>query len=62
MFVPIFPQYGTPSLLISAFEETANLDEGKRLLTDLKWGKAGRTLGPVISANITSLYTAHALQ
>lgn len=58
----VVDKYGTPSLLMTAYEEAANTHEAKKLLADLKWGKAGRSLGPVLSANIASLYTTSVLQ
>ena len=57
----LFLQYGTPNLLMTAYEEEGSTDEAKKLLTGLKWGKTKRSLGPVLSANIASLYTTTVL-
>lgn len=58
----VVDKYGTPSLLMTAYEEEATTEGAKKLLAGLKWGKAGRSLGPVLSANIANLYTAAVLQ
>lgn len=56
----VVDKYETPNQLLTAYEEEGSTG-AKKLLAGLKWGKTNRCLGPVLSANIASLYTSNVL-
>lgn len=56
----VVDKYETPNQLLTAYEEE-EYTGAEQLLAGLKWGKTGRSLGPVLSANIAKLYTSNAL-
>ncbi|XP_069939880.1 crossover junction endonuclease MUS81 isoform X1 [Cherax quadricarinatus] len=55
--LPIVDQYGSPGLLVSAYERLKSDDATEQMLSSLKCGKSGRNLGPTLSTIIARLYT-----
>ncbi|GAB6026845.1 Crossover junction endonuclease mus81 [Chamberlinius hualienensis] len=49
--------YSTPSSLYNAYLECTSQKEAVGLLSNIKWGKSGRNLGPAISQILHQLYT-----
>ncbi|KAG7167552.1 Crossover junction endonuclease MUS81-like [Homarus americanus] len=58
----IVDKYGTPGLLMSEYDCLRSPGAAGQMLASIKCGKAGRNLGPTLSANIAKLYTRLSLQ